>query len=55
MSNGLVAGLFYEPDSRFVIAIITNGSDSRQDHRMTLINRKMFSIAWKHFGEPGVR
>jgi len=51
MSNGLVAGLFYEPQSQFVVAIITNGSDSRQDHRLTIINRKLFALAWEHFGE----
>lgn len=54
MSDGLVAGLFYEPESRFTIAIITNGSDSRQDHRITLINRKLFGLAWELFGEAGV-
>lgn len=54
MSQGLVAGLFYEPQSGFVVAIITNGSDSRQDHRLTIINRKLFALAWEHFGENAV-
>ncbi len=54
MSDGLVAGLFYEPESRFVVAIITNGSDSRQDNRITIINRKLFGLAWETFGEAGV-
>lgn len=54
MSEGLVAGLFYEPESKFTIAIITNGSDSRQDHRITLINRRLFGLAWELFGEEGV-
>ena len=49
-----MAGLFYEPESRFVVAIITNGSDSRQDNRITIINRKLFALAWETFGEAGV-
>lgn len=52
MSEGLVSGVFFEPESQFVVAVITNGSDSRQNNRLTLINRKMFALAWEHFGEP---
>lgn len=55
MSSGIVAALFFEPESQFVFSVITNGSDSRMDNRITIINRKLFAKAWEAFGDPSVQ
>lgn len=54
MSNGMSSVLLFEPESKLVVAILTNGCDSRQDHRMCIIHRKLFAKAWEVFGEEGV-
>lgn len=55
MSEGVVAALFYEPESQLVFSVITNGSDSRMDSYMAIINRKLFALTWEKFGDPAVK
>lgn len=55
MSNGMTSVLLFEPESQFVVAILTNGCDTRQDHRLCIIHRKLFAKAWEIFGEEGVK
>lgn len=55
MSEGVVAGLFFDPESQLVYSVITNGSDSRMSNYMASINRKLFALAWEKFGDPAVK
>ena len=55
MSEGVVAGLFFDPESQLVFSLITNGSDSRMDNYMTIIIRKLFALTWEKFGDPAVK
>ena len=55
MSDGVVAGLFFDPESQLVFSLITNGSDSRMDSYMTIIIRKLFALTWETFGDPAVK
>ncbi len=55
MSDGVVAGLFFDPESQLVFSLITNGSDSRMDNYMTIIIRKLFALTWEKFGDPDVK
>ena len=55
MSEGVVAGLFFDPESQLVFSLITNGSDSRMDSYMTIIIRKLFALTWETFGDPAVK
>lgn len=55
MSNGVVAALYFEPESGFVYSIITNGADSRKNNYIAIVNRKLFALAWENFGDPDVK
>lgn len=55
MSEGVVAALYFEPESQFVYSFITNGADSRKNNYIAIINRKLFALAWEQFGDPDVK
>jgi len=49
MGSGMVCSLFYEPESRFVFVLMTNGSNTVQDHGIVKLARRTFAAAWEHF------
>ncbi|MGN1019281.1 MAG: serine hydrolase domain-containing protein [Aristaeellaceae bacterium] len=49
MSNGLVCNVYFDPETQFVFALVTNGSsDSMNDH-ICKISRKTFNLCWQAF------
>ena len=55
MSEGVVAALFFEPESQLVFSVITNGCNDVMVNYMANINRKLFLKTWEIFGDPDVK
>ena len=55
MSEGVVAALFFEPESQLVYSLITNGCNDVMSNYMAAINRKLFAKVWEVFGDPAVK
>ncbi len=51
MSEGLVSNLYFDPETRFVFVMSTNGSTNSLDHRVVRLSRKAFELAWNAFGK----
>ncbi len=51
ISGAIAANVYYEPESRFVFVLITNGCKNGQNNRVCAISRKMFTLMWENFGE----
>ena len=49
ISDAIVANVYYEPESRFVFVMITNGCKSGMNNRVCAISRKMFTLMWENF------
>ena len=52
LSNGVLCSLYFEPESRFVFALLTNGCNvnAKQDH-ICLLSRDLFALLWSCFAE----
>ena len=52
MANGVLCNLYFDPDSRFVFALLTNGCNvnSKTDHICNPA-RDLFSLTWSAYGE----
>lgn len=55
MSEGVIAALFFDPETQLVFSVITNGSNSIMSNYMASINRKLFALTWEKFGDPAVK
>lgn len=55
MSEGVIAALFFDPETQLVFSVITNGSNSIMSNYMATINRKLFALTWEKFGDPAVQ
>ena len=51
MSEGLVSNVYFDPETRFVFVMSTNGSSNHLDHRVVRLSRKVFEQIWNAFGE----
>lgn len=51
ISDAIVANVYYEPESRFVFVMITNGCKSGMNNRVCAVSRKMFTLMWENFGD----
>ncbi len=51
LSDGILCSLYYEPESRFVFVLCSNGCHNMMDNRVAHLTRKVFETAWKAFGE----
>ena len=51
ISEDIVANLYFEPESRFVFALVTNGCNSIMDDRIAVLSRRAFSAAWDILGK----
>ena len=49
--QGLVSNLYFDPETRFVFVMSTNGSTNSLDHRVVRLSRKAFELAWNAFGQ----
>lgn len=52
MSDGVLCNLYWEPQTQFVFALITNGSVTSMDDRIAKLTRRVFTQAWASYG-PG--
>ncbi len=52
MANGVLCNLYFDPETRFVFALLTNGCNvkDKSDHICSLA-RDMFSLMWSSFSE----
>lgn len=52
LANGMICNAYFDPETGFVFALITNGcSQVLQDH-ISVIGRKMFEYTYSLWGEP---
>lgn len=51
MSGGITANVYFEPESRFVFVMISNGCSNKLQNRVCAISRKLFNLMWEAFGE----
>lgn len=50
MSEGVVCNLYWDEESQFVFAMITNGSSMNMNDHIVLLSRKLFGMMWEQFG-----
>lgn len=50
-SDGIVCNLYWDKESGFVFAMITNGCSSRMDNYICKVSRNAFAACWDVFGE----
>lgn len=48
-SEGILCNLYYDPETRFVFVLCTNGSSNNNDNRVVKLTRKVFQVAWETF------
>lgn len=51
MSGGITANVYFEPESRFVFVMISNGCSNKLQNRVCAISRKLFNLMWEEYGE----
>lgn len=52
LSGGIAANVYFEPESRFVFVMMTNGCSNGMQNRICAISRKLFALLWDAYGEP---
>lgn len=52
MANGVLCNLYYDPETRFVFALLTNGTNvnAKKDH-ICMLARDLFDLMWKTYVE----
>lgn len=50
LSDGIVCNLYWDPETQFVFALITNGSSTRMENHICKLSRKAFAAVWDAFG-----
>lgn len=51
-SDGVLCNLYFEPQSRLVFTLITNGSSTKQSDYVANLTRAVFAEVWDAYGEP---
>ena len=49
MTDYVICNLYFDPETEFVMALVTNGANNRMNDHIGIISRKMFELAWKRF------
>ena len=49
VTEGLLCNLYFDPETRFVFVLCTNGSSNIMDHRVVRLTRRVFDVAWNTF------
>ena len=52
LSNGVLCNVYYDPESRFVFTLVTNGCSSAKEDHIGILSRRLFDLMWETFG-PG--
>ena len=55
MTDGNAANLYFDPQSGFVFAFISNGMNMTQNDRVLSISRRLFSACWEVYGDPATQ
>lgn len=51
LSDGILCSIYYDPETRFVFVLCSNGCHNLMENRVAHLTRKVFETAWKAFGE----
>ena len=46
LSNGILVNLYYDPETRFVFVLCSNGCHNRLDNRVGKLTRRAFAVVW---------
>ena len=50
LSNGILCNLYFDPETRFVFALVTNGCDTTAKRdRICSLTRQLFTLSWSAF------
>lgn len=49
MANGVVCNVYFDPETQFVFALVTNGSSDNMNDRICKVSRKTFNLCWQAF------
>ena len=49
MANGIVCNVYFDPETQFVFALVTNGSSDNMNDRICKVSRKTFNLCWQAF------
>ena len=49
MTEGILCNLYFDPETQFVFALITNGSSTKMNDHIGKLARKTFALAWENF------
>ena len=50
LCDGIVCNLYYDPETRFVFVLCSNGCNNAMDNRVVHLTRRIFDLVWKEFG-----
>lgn len=51
LSDGVLCNLYWDPETKLVFALVTNGSSVNMNDRIGILSRKTFAVIWEAFGE----
>ncbi|MBE5804010.1 MAG: beta-lactamase family protein [Clostridiales bacterium] len=51
LSEGVLCNLYWDPQSQFVFALISNGCNSKMSDHIGVLSRRVFELMWEEFGE----
>ena len=52
MANGVLCNLYFDPETRFVFALVTNGTNVRnKGDRIVMLARNLFSLMWETYNQ----
>ena len=49
MSEGLLCNIYYDPDTSFVFAMISNGCNNKLSDRIANLSRRLFDLCWQRY------
>ena len=51
LNNGVLCNVYFEPESRFVFTLVTNGCNSSKSDWIGILARSLFGTLWSEYGE----
>lgn len=49
LTDYVVCNLYFDPETEFVFAMVTNGASTKMNDHIGILTRKMFELAWSEF------
>lgn len=49
MNGSLLANLYFDPETHFVFAFVSNGIDNSMTDHIASVSREVFKLTWNHF------